>query len=339
MRFWVPGSSPVVNRSGEESMGVYGIEGSKPGAAPVATFLSHAIIGLNARGYGALLGEAVFGCAIMYAYLVTMSTKDTDFIVTPLNMLPAEQEGGDVEGQKQFIRNRILRVPNEKLVQDEEAMQLIQDMGSLHQRVCRQFQDRREDEDVISANNLNQRIFERLSIVSPEGTIHDKPLFLTSTQFSYQDYGDCLKTYKRRLGLATDTKQDLYSLINVVMSPFPTEMGFTGRIADDLQTVIEEEVETSRTWNTISPSFHGFVMQGTDKLYLVHLPMFNMASHRYQLIITGDLPDAEMAQYVAARKEDPKQLFTLGNVERDILEDMLKTGSFNVNIDKDFSHS
>ncbi|ESK85823.1 pyridoxal-dependent decarboxylase domain protein [Moniliophthora roreri MCA 2997] len=337
MRFLVTWSSPVVNRTGEESMGVYGIEGSKPGAAPVATFLSHAVIGLNARGYGALLGEAVFGCAIMYAYLVTMSTKDTDFIVTPLNLLPAELEGGDVEGQKQFIRNRILRIPNEKLVHDQEAMQLIQDMGSdlsINAFAVNFKIDGKPNEDVISANNLNQRIFERLSIVSPEGSMNDKPLFLTSTQFPYQDYGDCLKTYKRRLGLATDTKQDLYSLINVVMSPFPTEMEFTGRIADDLRTVIEEEVETSRTWNTISPASHGFVMQGTDKLYLVYLPMFNMANHRYQLIITGDLPDAEMAQYVAARELDPKQLFTLRNAERDTLENLLEKGKFNVDIDR-----
>lgn len=35
---------------------------SKPGAAPVAVWVSHEVIGLHKKGYGALLGEAVFSC-------------------------------------------------------------------------------------------------------------------------------------------------------------------------------------------------------------------------------------------------------------------------------------
>jgi hypothetical protein len=38
------------------------ISASKPGAAPVATWVSHEVIGLHNKGYGALLGEAVFSC-------------------------------------------------------------------------------------------------------------------------------------------------------------------------------------------------------------------------------------------------------------------------------------
>lgn len=45
-----------------ESMGVYGVEGSKPGASAVATWLTHETLGLDAHGYGRLLGEAVFTC-------------------------------------------------------------------------------------------------------------------------------------------------------------------------------------------------------------------------------------------------------------------------------------
>lgn len=33
---------------------------SKPGAAPVAAWLSHEVIGLHKSGYGALLGESLF---------------------------------------------------------------------------------------------------------------------------------------------------------------------------------------------------------------------------------------------------------------------------------------
>ncbi|KAK7053228.1 hypothetical protein VNI00_003851 [Paramarasmius palmivorus] len=337
MRYLVSWTSPVVNRSGEKNMGVYGVEGSKPGAAPVAAFLSHEVIGLNPKGYGALLGEAVFGCAIMYAHLVTMSTDDSNFIVTPLNLLPAELKGKDVEDQKKYIRKHILGVRNEDLVQDEEAMYLVKEMGSdlsINAFAVNFKLDGKPNDDVILANDLNRRIFERLSVVSPEDGPKDKPLFLTSTKFSYKNYGDCLKTYKRRLGLAQDTEQDLYSLINVVMSPFPTTLDFTKTIIEDLQTVIEEEVATSIQWNTVSPDTHGFIMQGTEVLYLVHIPMFNMASHRSQLIITGYLPPDAMEKYTRARKEDPTQLFTLANAEPSTLENMVSQRTFTVNIFK-----
>lgn len=68
MRSQVTFTSPIVFRAGDEleSIGVYGIEGSKPGAAPVAAYLSHQVIGTHKLGYGALLGEATFSCTKVY---------------------------------------------------------------------------------------------------------------------------------------------------------------------------------------------------------------------------------------------------------------------------------
>ncbi|RUP48982.1 pyridoxal phosphate-dependent transferase, partial [Jimgerdemannia flammicorona] len=63
MRYLVTWKSPLVYTSDEEeNIGVYGIEGSKPGAAPAAIWLSHSVIGLHKYGYGGLLGEATFTC-------------------------------------------------------------------------------------------------------------------------------------------------------------------------------------------------------------------------------------------------------------------------------------
>ncbi|KAE9396101.1 PLP-dependent transferase [Gymnopus androsaceus JB14] len=321
MRYLITWTSPVVNRQGEESIGVYGIEGSKPGASAVATWLSHQVIGLNAQGYGALLGEAIFGCTMMYAYLSTMSTQSTSYIVTPLNLLPAEVP---------------LNSTNAK-VEEQKTMTLIRQMGSdlsINAFAINFKLDGQPNRDVVCGNDLNRRIFERLSIVSPTQTLKDKPLFLTSTVFSQKNYGSCLRTYKRRLGLDASSNLDLYSLINVVMSPFPTENEFTAKIIEALGEVIKEEAETSVSWNTVSPDFHGFVMQGTDRLYLVHFPMFNMASHHYQLIITGELPPAEMEKYVKAREENPGQLYTLANVKKEELSTLLKSRRFKARVDK-----
>jgi glutamate/tyrosine decarboxylase-like PLP-dependent enzyme len=57
-------TSPIVFHEDDalESIGVYGVEGSKPGASPVAAWLTHNTLRLNSKGYGRLLGEAIFTC-------------------------------------------------------------------------------------------------------------------------------------------------------------------------------------------------------------------------------------------------------------------------------------
>jgi glutamate/tyrosine decarboxylase-like PLP-dependent enzyme len=339
MRYLVTWTSPIVYRNELESIGIYGIEGSKPGAAPVATWVSHEVIGLHDKGYGALLGEAVFSCVKMYAHLATMSTDTTDFIVTSMNALPSNTGHDDL---KQFIRDRILDVDNKDLVKDQDAMNVVIEMGSdlAINAFAVNFRKKSKgefvvNEDVVEANYLGKRIFERLSISKITDSVPSKPLILTSTQLTQDSYKTCLTDFKTRLGLVGD--QDLYVLVNVVMSPFPTEGNFTREIADSLQEVIKEEVETSRYRNEVTRDFHGFVIQGTKNaktVFLVHLPMFNMANHRYQLIITGDLPTDVMTKYKQARLDFPDQYFTLGNARKQTLTALLANEKFKAVIDK-----
>ncbi|KAJ1311922.1 hypothetical protein OPQ81_010382 [Rhizoctonia solani] len=62
MRFLVTWLNPDVYKDSDadEGMGVYGVEGSKPGAAPVGAWVAHRVMGLHKNGYGSLLGEAMF---------------------------------------------------------------------------------------------------------------------------------------------------------------------------------------------------------------------------------------------------------------------------------------
>lgn len=62
MRFLVTWTCPYVARGSVTSIGVYGVEGSKPGAAAMSTWLANKTIGLNPEGYGALLGEVTWTC-------------------------------------------------------------------------------------------------------------------------------------------------------------------------------------------------------------------------------------------------------------------------------------
>ena len=58
------------------SIGVSGIEGSKPGASVMSTWFSNACIGLGPDDYGKLLGEVTFTCSRLSAEWAAMSTKD-----------------------------------------------------------------------------------------------------------------------------------------------------------------------------------------------------------------------------------------------------------------------
>lgn len=67
MRYLLTWTSQIVFHPSDNTgiVGVYGIEGGKPGAGPMAAFLSHEVIGLDMKGYGTLLGEAVFICTMV----------------------------------------------------------------------------------------------------------------------------------------------------------------------------------------------------------------------------------------------------------------------------------
>lgn len=74
-------------------------------------------------------------------------------------------------------------------------------------------------------------------------------------------------------------------------------------------------------------------MQGYKKLFLVHMPMFNMADHRWQLIITADIPYAVMGQYRRLHEENPNKFYTIANTTPDFLEKLLKLKTFPARMD------
>lgn len=341
MRYLVTWTSPIVFHQGDEgeSMGVYGVEGSKPGASAVATWLTHKTLGIHKEGYGRLLGEAVFTCTKLYCYWATMTGKEEgdDLIVVPLIRLPSEKAGGskeDVEAEKERIRKKILGVKNEVLVKDEETWKFLEKLGGdlmINAFGCNFRFARKEGEekvantDVGEANYLNQRIFSRLSVTSTEDKILERPLFLTSSVFEEDAYGKCLSAYKTRLQLddgVTPARGDLRFLVNVTMSPWPTDSPFLEALAASFRQIAQEEVERAQKRNTLTPDIHGFVVQGYDKIFAVHIPMFQMANHRWQLVISAEFPDDILDKYRKLRDDNPDKFYTIANLVPAYLEDL-----------------
>ncbi|KAG5762728.1 hypothetical protein H9Q72_009164 [Fusarium xylarioides] len=325
--------NPIVYHQGDDkgSMGVYGVEGSKPGAAAVATWLTHKTLGLEVDGYGRLLGEAIFTCTKLYCHWATLTKPEDDLIVVPLIRLPIERNGGsaeDVAKEKERIREKILGVSNEDLFKDEETWELLETLGGdlmINAFACNFRINGKPNTDIGEANYLNQRIFQRLSYTKEDDKtpISDRPLFLTSSSFGENAYGKCLTNFKQRLELSNKEHPahgDLTFLVNVTMSPWPTDSPFLESLVTSFRKIAEEEVQHVLTRNIKKPDIHGFVVQGYEKIYLVHIPMFNMAAHHWQVIITAELPSEVKELYQKLRKENPDKFYTIANVEPEKLE-------------------
>ncbi|KAJ1311931.1 hypothetical protein OPQ81_010391 [Rhizoctonia solani] len=334
MRYLVTWTNPNVYKDsdGTESMGVYGIEGSKPGASAVGAWLSHRIIGLHKHGYGSLLGESLFSCTKIYTHWATMDMDDRNLIVVPLKAIPAERQklGSDaIRKQREYIRDKIVNRPNDELMNDAEAMELLHQMVSdlsINAFACNfRLPNGEANQDVVEANYLNTRIYERLSVTKVEDNIYDKPLFIQSSQMNQKVYGVCADLFKSRLGVVGE--QDLDILVNCVMSPFPTVTNFTKSVTDAFKRIAHEEIETCVFRNTVTADEYKFIVQGTDKLYLSMVPMFNHANFRHQLILSCDVPEDVMESYREAKKEDRSAVFMLSTASPVELTSIL-SGSF-----------
>ena len=180
-------------------------------------------------------------------------------------------------------------------------------------------------------NYLNQYIFSRLSVSSSKDKVEDRPLFLTSSVFDEKAYGRCLSGFKTRLGLDDGVNNlaqgNLRFLVNVTMSPWPTTSDFLSTLVGDFRKVAEEGVKRCILRNASSPDSHNFVIQGfNEKIHLVHVPMYNMANHRIQIIMTADLPADVLAFWKQLRHDNPQQTYTIANMDdnKAYLEDMIK---------------
>jgi len=80
-----------------------------------------------------------------------------------------------------------------------------------------------------------------------------------------------------------------------------------------------------------SPAQHSFVMQGTDRLFLSSISVFNIGSYRQQTIVTGTLPADTMTAYIEAVEKNPSALFTL-TTEKALLSTILSDKSCKVTI-------
>jgi glutamate/tyrosine decarboxylase-like PLP-dependent enzyme len=246
MRNLVSFTAPVVYHGGiDPTVGVYGIEGSKPGAAAAGVFLSHRVIRTDQSGYGQILGKSLFNSKRLYAAVVTMAEEQDPFIVVPFNRLPAEAQGEtqkEINAQLEYIREEIVPKTNDELIADKEAMKLFRELGSDQIIIAYAFNFKTQEglnKDVNLLNDLNNEIYDLLHLAPADLSsigklaagqtpgaedVPDIPLIVTSSDFEPATYGQALvDDFKRRLGVEGDSTASIAFLISTTMDPWLTD--------------------------------------------------------------------------------------------------------------------
>src|SRR5262249_4813447 len=145
-------------------------------------------------GYGRVIGRALYTCKRLYARLLCMASESDPFTVTPVPLLPNEEELNCAKVQEltNRIRETIDKRTNRELVQDREAFNLMSDIGPDQNILAYAFNFRLGDGSINSqlsaANKLNKEIYRILSI-RPGSDIYAYRLIVSTTDLSESTYG------------------------------------------------------------------------------------------------------------------------------------------------------
>jgi glutamate/tyrosine decarboxylase-like PLP-dependent enzyme len=260
----------------DPTVGVFGIEGSKPGAAAAAVYLSHRVIGPDASGYGMILGKTMFNSTRFYSAIATLDLLEAEhkqaherIITAPLQRLPGERHGlrtGQIRREREKIA-MTLGWSNDKLVEelgkDEHLQRLFSEMGpdqnitayafNFYVPHMDEWQKTRwvPNQRIDLLNRLNDRVFQILSVTPPERP--DQPLIVTSSALDPQTVGErVVREFLRRLKIAPPPDQPLQAsvsfLITTVANPWLTDAaGKNGDRVNMIPEVMKVLTQTVRT--------------------------------------------------------------------------------------------
>jgi glutamate/tyrosine decarboxylase-like PLP-dependent enzyme len=239
--------APVVfHEQTEESVGVYGLEGSRPGSAAAAVWLAHRVIRPDPSGYGRILGQCMWTSRRLACRLLTLD--DPRFAVTLFNMTPAERDGGraeEIAAERARIR-AFAAMDNDALVARLRAEPadhaLFSAIGSDQVILAFALNPRSAhglNRDRAQANAFNRRVFHHCSRIAPDRDIAGLDLILTSSAFDPRTYGRAfVDGFASRIGLVPDGDAGVDFLIWTTMDPWLTETeggDFLGTLVEGLR--------------------------------------------------------------------------------------------------------
>lgn len=271
LRHMITFNAAYIHSDEETNMGIYGLEGSKPGAAAAAVWLAHATVPLNQSGYGQILGECCYTSKLYYCYWamqqggIDLSAKgfsdNYQFFVQPLIQIPSHIKSGDPSiapfssqaEVSEYIQKNIIGRETEEIMADPRAVILLQNVGSdvlMNTFVVNFSKNGVMNKDYRLMNRLNEKLFSVFSITQEEPKKQPKIILMMNT-LSSAEYGRAFAHIVEEWGLDTKDveKYNLNILVNTILQPWPNTKEFveevmkhfTEGVGDALVAILREE--------------------------------------------------------------------------------------------------
>ncbi len=87
-----------------------------------------------------------------------------------------------------------------------------------------------------------------------------------------------------------------------------------GGLSPDNEKMLKRMLQPNPRPLGASDRRHAFIMVGKKTLFLVHMTMFHMEEHCYQIVLHARLPPEEMKRFREWREQDPDQTYFLANL-------------------------
>ena len=93
-----------------------------------------------------------------------------------------------------------------------------------------------------------------------------------------------------------------------------------GKLGPDEKKMLREMLQPRPMPMQPAERRHAFIMVGSETLFLVHMTMFHMEEHCYQLVLRARLPPEIMKQFRSWRAAKPEQAYFLANLTESALD-------------------
>lgn len=260
LRSLITFNAAYIQSDDDANMGIYGVEGSKPGATAAAVWLAHATVPLNCSGYGQILGECNYSAKLYYCNWITLqgefcaegSTDKYEFFISPLVQLP-DSIGNLTSGIEPFlsrddilayIKKHVINQTIETIAANPRTMMLLQNVGTdvlMNAFIVNFSKNGDINTDYECINELNKKLFEKFSITKVDGKVEKPNYMLMMNTLSSNQYGKAFHHIEEAWGLKTAGNYDLKFLVNTILQPWPNTRDFI----NDVMEIFKEGVRSS----------------------------------------------------------------------------------------------
>jgi hypothetical protein len=241
-----------IGSASDPTVGLFGIEGSRPGAAAAALYFAHSCLRPDCNGYGEIINLSVYNAKQFYSSLQFVENIESGPRWRAVTLTPLSS---DVP--KSFLKSKILGRSLEEIRSDSVTMAALRTVGPDQNLVDFgfNFHDMGAGENTSTSryNDYIQSLYEAMSVKFKDdgkaSPIAGMQFMVSMTTFKRTYYGDeFMDSFAKQLGLVKaegDPIDELNCLRSSVMGPFVSDT-VAGSFWPTLTEIIKEIV-TSNT--------------------------------------------------------------------------------------------